>query len=151
MPPALDAGVIRQKLDAIEGSLSTLESISEVTSARLAEDPVVGAAVERLVSRVVDLAVEVNSHIVAAVSKRGPGEYSESFRMAAKAGVFDAATAAELVGSVGMRNVIVHQYIQLDLEIIAAAIPKAIEQYRSYVSAVAAFVVDLEGDGGRDR
>ncbi len=106
---------------------------------------------ERLVSRVVDLSVEVNSHIVAAVSGRGPGDYSESFRMAANAGVFDAEMAAVLVGSVGMRNVIVHHYIQLDLEIVAAAIPKAIEEYRSYVSAVAAFVVDRESDSERDR
>ena len=96
-PAALDAGVIRQKLDAIEGSLSTLESLGEVTSSRLAEDPVVRAAVERLVSRVVDLSVEVNSHIVAAVSGRGPGDYSESFRMAANAGVFD----AEMAGRAG--------------------------------------------------
>ena len=71
-PATLDAGVIRQKLDAIEGSLSTLESLGEVTSARLTKDPVVAAAVERLMSRVVDLAVEVNSHIVAAVSGAVP-------------------------------------------------------------------------------
>jgi uncharacterized protein YutE (UPF0331/DUF86 family) len=100
-PAALDAGVIRQKLDAIEGSLSTLQSLGEVTSTRLTEDPVVAAAVERLISRVVDLAVEVNSHIVAAVSGRGPGDYSESFRMAAKAGVLDVGLTDELVGSVG--------------------------------------------------
>jgi uncharacterized protein YutE (UPF0331/DUF86 family) len=49
-----------------------------------------------------------------------------------------------------MRNVIVHHYIQLDHEI-AAAVPRAIEGYRSYVSAVAAFVVDRESDGERGR
>ena len=71
--------------------------------------------------------------------------------MAARAGAIDAGLTDELVGSVGMRNVIVRHYIQLDLEIIAAAVPRAIQGYRSYVSAVAAFVVDRESDNERNR
>ncbi len=61
-PRGLDADVVRQKLSLIEASLDTLQSLGEVTARRLAEDPVVAAAVERLLTRVVDLAVDVNSH-----------------------------------------------------------------------------------------
>jgi Protein of unknown function DUF86 len=149
-PPALDAGVIRQKLDAIEGSLSTLESLGEVTSARLAGDPWWAP----LWSGSCQGSSTSPSRSTATSSPPSPDVVPASIRSRSgwrRKPEFDADMAAELVGSVGMRNVIVHQYIQLDLEIIAAAVPKAIEQYRSYVSAVAAFVVDLEGDRGRNR
>ncbi|HSJ28730.1 MAG TPA: HepT-like ribonuclease domain-containing protein [Acidimicrobiia bacterium] len=143
-PPELDLDVVRQKLAAIEDSLDSLESLHEVTATLLSEDAIIAAAVERLLSRIVDLAVDINSHIVVAVSGRSPGAYAESFRMATKMGVLDPELGDRLVGSVGMRNVIVHQYVDLDHVIVAKAVPEALECYRRYVSAVARFVLERQ-------
>lgn len=41
-----------------------------------------------------------------------------------------------------MRNVLVHEYVTVDLDLVAAALPHAIEHYRAYVSAVAQFLRD---------
>lgn len=141
-PRDIDPDVLREKLSLIEESLETLGSLGRVTPQRLADDLVVAAAVERLLTRVVDLAVDVNSHVASSLLGRHPGEYAESFRMAASAGLLSADLAERLVGSVGMRNVIVHQYTRLDRDIVSAAVPKTIEGYREYVSAVARFVVE---------
>ncbi|HZD22266.1 MAG TPA: DUF86 domain-containing protein [Acidimicrobiia bacterium] len=140
-PSPIDADVVRQKLAAIEDSLETLEGLGDVDKTRLRQDRVVAAAVERLISRIVDLAVDINSHVVSAVAGRGPGEYAESFRMAAGVELIDSALSDDLVGSVGMRNVIVHQYVDLDPGLIAAAIPLTLDGYRRYVSSAAAFVL----------
>lgn len=141
-PRGLDADVIRQKLSLIEASLDTLQSLGEVTARRLADDPVEAAAVERLLTRVVDLAVDVNSHAASSLLGRHPGGYAESFRMASTAGLLPADLAERLAGSAGMRNVIVHQYAELDRDLVAAAVAKTIEGYRDYVTAVAGFVVE---------
>lgn len=151
-PRRFDADVVHQKLSLIEETLDTLQSLGEVTARRLAEDPVVAAAVERLLTRAVDLAVDVNSHAASSLLGRHPGGYAESFRMASTAGLLTTDLADRLVGSVGMRNVIVHQYAELDRDIVAAAVPKTIEGYREYVTAVARFVIDSRrstpGEGG---
>jgi uncharacterized protein YutE (UPF0331/DUF86 family) len=42
--------------------------------------------------------------------------------------------------SVGMRNVLVHNYLDVDQELVAAAVPLAVEQYGEYVRQVANFL-----------
>lgn len=50
--------------------------------------------------------------------------------MASRAGLLPADLAERLAGSAGMRNVIVHQYAELDRDLVAAAVAKTIEGYR---------------------
>lgn len=104
---------------------------------RLTADPVVAAAVERLLCRVVDLAVDINTHLVVAVSGRAPVDYASSFRTAVEVGVLPADLGARLVPSVGGRNVVTHHYARVDLDVVARAVPLALEGYHRDVTAVA--------------
>lgn len=149
-PPRLDAGVVHAKLAAMEDSLATLSSVGAVDGQRLAADPLIAAAVERLLCRVVDLAVDVNTHLVAGVSGRSPGDYTSSFRLAEDLGILPPGLGGELAPSVGMRNVIVHEYATVDLGIVAAAVPVAMSLYRRYVTAVAGYVRDRSSTGWQD-
>ena len=141
-PPRVDVDVVRNKLDAIEWTCGVLASLGGVDAQRLDTDPIVAAAVERLLGRLVDLAVDINSHVASARLGRAPAEYRESFDLAVEAGLIDDALADRLKPSVGMRNAIVHEYVRLDLERVAAAVPVAIEVYRQFVTAVARGLVD---------
>ncbi|HSK22156.1 MAG TPA: HepT-like ribonuclease domain-containing protein [Egicoccus sp.] len=141
-PRRLDVDVIRNKLDAIEQSCGVLASLGTIDSSRLSADPVLAAAVERLLGRLVDLAVDVNSHVASVRLGRAPGEYRESFDLAVAAGVIDGELAEQLKPSVGMRNVIVHEYVSLDLDLVAAAVPLAVDGYRRFVTTVARHLID---------
>jgi len=48
----------------------------------------------------------------------------------------------DLLPSVGMRNVLVHEYVRVDLARVAAAVPLALDVYRRYIASAAAFVVE---------
>ena len=47
--------------------------------------------------------------------------------------------------SAGLRNVLVHAYVDLDLARLVAAVPLASEQYAEYVRQVARWVADRNG------
>lgn len=49
----------------------------------------------------------------------------------------DAALAERLTPSVGLRNVLAHEYTSTDLGVVAASVPLALEHYRDYVRQVA--------------
>lgn len=85
----LDVDVIRNKLDAIDRARTALEGLGEVQATQLEEDPIVAAAVERLLCRMVELAVETNTHISAVELRRSPGDYRESFDFAHEVGVLE--------------------------------------------------------------
>lgn len=128
--------VVRQRLDAMRHALETLASVGPPDADGLQADPLLQAAVERLLARLVDLAVQINAHVASSELGRAPGDYRESFVLAAEAGVLPEDLAASLRPSVGLRNVIVHEY--LDLERLAAAVPLALDGYERFAATVAA-------------
>jgi uncharacterized protein YutE (UPF0331/DUF86 family) len=149
-PRRLDPDVVRNKLAAIEATRDALRGAGPLDATRLAGDPLLSAAIERLLSRLVDLAVDVNSHVASARLGRAPEDYRQSFDLLVEAGVIDPALAEQLKPSVGMRNAIVHEYLRLDLERVAAAVPLAVSVYGRYVTAVARSVL-TEQDRVADR
>ncbi|MGH3898824.1 MAG: DUF86 domain-containing protein [Pseudonocardiaceae bacterium] len=66
--------------------------------------------------------------------------YRESFELAEECGMIDKQLRDDLLPSVGMRNVLVHEYLEIDLQKVAAAVPLVLHSYRRYLQQVAEFV-----------
>ncbi|GMA41241.1 hypothetical protein GCM10025883_32860 [Mobilicoccus caccae] len=94
-------------------------------------------AVERALCQLVDQAVDINAHIAARVIGRAPTTQRESFDLAARAGYLSTDLASALTPSIGLRNVLVHDYVSADLDLVAAAVPLALREYRAFVTAMA--------------
>jgi uncharacterized protein YutE (UPF0331/DUF86 family) len=139
-PKAVDWRSVRAKLRRMDELIDQLAEIGPVDTARLAAEPVTALAIERIITLLVDLAFACNSHVVAATLERTPDSYGESFDLAAEAGMIDGELAKSLRPSAGMRNVLVHAYLDVDHERVASAVPMAVEQYREYVRQVADFL-----------
>ncbi len=139
-PRRLDWRAIEPKLRRIDELLRTLEKWGPFDGRRLREDELHALAVERILTLVVDLAFAVNGHVAAAVLGRAPDSYAESFDLAAETGLVTSDLAAALRPSAGTRNVLVHGYLEIDHEQVAAAIPLALRDYREYVRQAAGWV-----------
>lgn len=66
-----------------------------------------------------------------------PGTYRESFIAAADAGFISAELAERLAPSAGLRNILTHEYVEVDLDLVAVAVQTATVDYRAYVGSVA--------------
>lgn len=134
-PRRLDPDSVLGRLRVMSGLLDHLDLIrsTDVDLTQMA----VRLQVERIVSALVDLAVAVNTHVVVSAGHQAPADMSDSFDRAVVAGLVDAELARSLRPSVGLRNVIVHAYLDVDLQLLAEAIPFAAERYRRYVATVA--------------
>jgi len=136
-PARLDPESVERRLRALADALADLEQLRGATSVRLDTEPLTRAAAERLVQVVVDLAIDVNAHIAAAHLHRAPATARQSFLDAATVGAIDASLAALLAPTAGLRNVLVHRYIDIDSQIVAAAIDVVLDGYADYLRSVA--------------
>ncbi len=75
---------------------------------------------------------------------RPPEDYSISFVKAAQVGLISYELAEKIKGSAGMRNILVHEYMEIDDEKVFNAIPLAIREYKEYINQVEEFVERLE-------
>lgn len=147
MSPELRAAVVQRRLHEMRRLLDLLARHQDLTGASLEADLERRLAVERALQQVVDLAVRINAHVVASEDRPPPADYYSTFAAAADVGLIERDLATALAPSTGMRNRLVHEYDDIDLDAVARSIPIAVEQYGRYVRQVAAFLLDSEEPG----
>jgi uncharacterized protein YutE (UPF0331/DUF86 family) len=145
-PRRLDAAVVRRYLGDLRDVLARVAALGDVNGETLAADDLVRDALERRLIRLVDLAVALNTHVVASTTERAPVSYADPFGRAAEVGLISRETGAALAPSPGLRNLLVHEYGRVDLDRLAAAVPYAVADYGRYVGDVAIWLHDRDDD-----
>jgi uncharacterized protein YutE (UPF0331/DUF86 family) len=136
---------VRRKLQLITDDLGRLMQFRDTGYDELIGDPVRLAAVERLLERIILRAIDVNEHLIATLSEEEEEKsarltYRDTFLRLVPIGVYDQGFAEQIARSAGLRNILVHEYNDVDHRIVHAAILQALEQYHTYVSAVNRFI-----------
>lgn len=142
-PRSLDRNRIQDALSHMRELLTDLEDlVGQPSGEDLRTDRARRHVAERILTQLVDMAAAINAHIGSAVQGRAPRDYRDSFTLAAKSGAISTELATALHGSAGLRNVLIHGYLDIDLEQVAAALPLAQRRYSEYVEAIGSFLVD---------
>jgi len=128
--------IVRRKLAHLDGYLRELEPYREISF-----DAYEGAGgprrtIERLVQLIIETAVDVNLHVVTEIEGRPPADYRGSFRAAARIGLIPQTLADDLAPSAGLRNVLVHEYADVEDARVHAAIGSVLDGFREYTRAV---------------
>lgn len=103
------------------------------------------AAAERLLQVSVDLAVDVNAHLAAGVLGRAPTAGRESFGAMAEAGILSPGLADLLAPSAGLRNVLVHRYVDIDVHLVTRAVADILDLMPRYIGEAATFLRSSSG------
>lgn len=136
-PPALDRGTVGARLRAMRETITELEALRTIGEETLRSEPLTRAAAERLIQVVVDLAVDVNGHVVTSVTGAAPHTAHDSFGAMAGISAISEGLAAQLAPAAGLRNVLVHRYADIRIDLVANAIPTVLDGFAQYVSQVA--------------
>lgn len=115
--------VLIRKLDRLRTFLADLDAHRGRDAASLEEDPY---EAERLLELVVQVSVDILNH---ELTERGvvPESYRDSFLRAGDEELLPEDLAESLSYSAGLRNVLVHAYEDIDYELVALAITRALD------------------------
>ena len=124
-PPRIDKASIQAKLRLLVELVEDFDAVGDVDQTRLQDERLTRRAVERILTQAVDVAVSVTSHVAGQVLPLLSTTYRGSFDDAATVGLITAELAASMGAAAGMRNLLVHEYVRVDLALVAAAVPRA--------------------------
>jgi len=124
----------------MQDTLAELEVLRGSDRELLEVEPLTRAAAERLIQVIVDLAIDINGHVAVATLGRAPQTGRDSFAAAAEAGALPAALADALAPLAGLRNVLVHRYTDIRIELVADSITIVLDGFAEYVKALARFL-----------
>jgi uncharacterized protein YutE (UPF0331/DUF86 family) len=116
--------VVRRKLLEIDEATRHLRSWTPVTIEQLENDQRLRWAIERGLQVAAEALFDAGAHILAAEFHDAVDEYRHIPPRLVARGVLSSATASRLKGLAGFRNVLVHEYAEIDLERVHAALER---------------------------
>lgn len=129
--------VVRRKLLEIRQAVRRLRSWLPVTVERLDEDPQLQWAVERGLQIAAEALFDAGTHILSGAFQETVDEYRAIPHRLLACGVISRQTQGRIESLAGFRNVLVHEYAEVDLGKVHAALGR--------LDDFEAFAADVEG------
>ena len=137
----IDRAMVERKIRAIQEDLLKLGEFRGASFDDIAKDYWKHKAVERVLEVIVGEAIDINQHLVIKNEKGGlPFDFTKSFLFLVELGVYPEEFAKKIADSVGLRNILVHQYRELDEHIFYSSIKDCLEQYTQYCKYIAGYL-----------
>jgi uncharacterized protein YutE (UPF0331/DUF86 family) len=140
----IDIPLVIRKLARLNMYLDKLEPIGKHSYNEYLSDFYLKSSTERLIQLIVECALDINSHVLVESGKRPPEDYTSSFIRVAEIKLISPELAQRIKGSGGMRNILVHEYMDIDDEKVYKIIPTAISYYKEYIKQVDNYLDKLE-------
>jgi uncharacterized protein YutE (UPF0331/DUF86 family) len=128
--------VIRERLLRLEEVVSRLEELGRVAPATSRESFRDAWAAERGLQLAAEIVFDIGNHVLSAHFGVSARDYEDIIAQLGAQGVIDAALRERLKGLGGFRNVLVHGYLRVDPERVAAALVRAPSDFSAFARAV---------------
>ena len=110
----VDAEVLRLRLRELDRRITALREARTAGRDRFFDDAVLRAAVERHLQLALQAAIDAAAHVLAEEYPENPSTYREVFEILARHGVLEPDLATRLGRATGLRNLLVHGYLEVD-------------------------------------
>lgn len=133
----VDAEVVTRRLLVLNDALSQLAGRSDaITAESLRGDPLLRAAVERWMQVAIEACVDLAYHVIADAGWVPTDSARGAFLRLAEHHVIAAELASRLGLAAGLRNILVHEYAEVDLVILAAAARDGLSDLRQLGASI---------------
>ncbi len=138
----LDKEFVKRKLYLNQQELERLRAFENFTIDEIARDPVKHAARERFLERLIGRAIDINQHII---GEKGDIsltvlKYRDTFLRLADIGIYPKDFAEHIAPSAGLRNALVHEYNNIDQDLLGKSIGEAIQEFNEYGKYVLEYI-----------
>lgn len=130
--------VVLRKLESLERCVRSIEAARPSSLDKLQSDWLVQDALVMNLARAVQLAVDAASRICATHGLGRVSKMAESFARLEVAGLLDSELATQMKRSVGFRNVAIHNYTEINQQVLFDVSFSAPAQLRAFTRAVIA-------------
>lgn len=123
------------RLKRLEENLRELEDFKETTTTDLEESRRTRWALRYGLMESIQAMIDVACAVVSRYNLGYPDSYADCLRALRRHDVLPDALADRLIRAVGMRNVLVHEYLDVDDELLLAALDR-LSDFRAFAEAI---------------
>ena len=126
---------IEKRLDELDVRLARLRPLQSESREVFDEDPYLRDIVERNLEVAAQCCIDIANRIIALEGAQKPADYYEAIVRMGQIGVVPPGLARQLAPIAGFRNVLVHEYVQLDWDRVYSNLQKLddLEEYATRI------------------
>ncbi len=132
----VDKTLILRKLAELEEYLGQIREYSAVSAEEYIGDWKTRRIVERTLQIMIELCIDIAGHIISDRRLRVPVSYADTFKSLAEAGLITPQISDVLEKMAKFRNIVVHQYKNVDTEIVIMILRKHLDDFLVFRDAV---------------
>jgi len=132
----MDREVIEQKIESLRRCVERVRQKCPATADALTNDPDAQDILSHNLTRAVQLCVDIGAHLIAARDNLAPNTMGQTFDVLAELKVISPELAQRMKKAVGFRNIAVHNYEDVDWQIVHAIASRHINEFGEFAKAV---------------
>lgn len=133
----VDRYVVRARIAKIREYVALLRKIRGLADEpRFVKDPLIYGNAERYLQLAIQAVLDVSNHIVADLGVNLPADNKELFDLLAKRKIVPARLARTLAPMAGFRNLLVHEYMEIDRHRVYATLKNDLGDFEAFIRAV---------------
>jgi uncharacterized protein YutE (UPF0331/DUF86 family) len=122
--------VVKKKLESITKYLNDLLPYKKITFDEFMQNHY---EIERILELLVMTSSDIIFHLITDKSEPAPASYKAAFLRAGELGIISKKLSRNLALSAGLRNILVHEYEEIDYNIVHRSISGAIRDFTAFI------------------
>jgi len=132
----VDAILMMKKLASLADYREQLREYSGVSVQQYRSDWKVQRIVERTLQMMIELCTDIANHLIADLALQVPQTYAETFRVLGENNILSSEQAQVMEKMAKFRNIVVHQYEDVDAVIVVLILSKHLTDFDSFSVAM---------------
>jgi uncharacterized protein YutE (UPF0331/DUF86 family) len=132
--------VIRKRLQKLDEYLAILRGLQRYTLETFLKDPERYGSAERFLQLAIETLLDIGNHVIAELQLGAVDHYRDVPALLAQEGYLDHALEEKWVRMIGFRNILVHDYLDVDRRIVYRALHEDLEDLEALRRVFAQFL-----------
>ncbi len=128
--------VIAQKFDSIKNCLKNIKDAYPASRAEFLRSHIIQNSIVLDLQRAVQCSIDIGSHIVRIKKLSLPTDFKDIFEALYQNKLITKKTKEQMIKMVGFRNIAVHEYKKLDLNIIISIVENHLVDFENYMTEI---------------
>lgn len=136
----VDKLLLARKITELETYLRQIREYSKISVTAYKSDWKTQRVVERTLQMLIELCIDIANHMISDKEMRVPTSYADTFKVLGENKVISRPLVSTMEKMTKFRNLIVHQYENIDPAIVVSILKKNLNDFEKYKKAVLKFI-----------
>jgi len=132
----INFNVIENKISSVQKYLKILERYKEYSREEIEKNVDIRGAVERYLYLAIQSTIAIAEAVISFKNFRKPTTMAESFIILSEEGIIDREFAEKLIKMVGFRNIIAHDYEELNYDIVYDVLHQRLKDIEKFIEII---------------